>query len=270
MPLFFRHISSYSIMQLLQRLLLPIESTPPPIELNRESITSENASVSRICDWIDHDATVDYLLKKITAPSVDMNSEKHLDEISHCTEILISLLQSTVSPLEKLLSPAIFPQILHPISQIPTPYIPKESKLTYVLHIIEAMLLQLGGYGMHSKPSQKMKVSIIPFLSSMLLSLEQILVHPSTKKWKIENQLKRSVSQCGIPRFRAVRVLEALVLLGEERIDEVFVLQNERGVKDNILGIVCDLFWEMEWCSGVHQSVANMVVHSKFQLFKRI
>lgn len=71
--------------------------------------------------------------------------------------------------------------------------------------------------------------------------------------------MRTTISRCGQPRWRGVRVLEALVLLGEEEIDRVMV--SEENGSGDIIGMACDLFWEMEWCSGLHQSVANMVVH---------
>ena len=215
----------------------------------------------RINSWINDDETFNLLLQQIVSPTFNENS-KSLDEVTHCAEILISLLQSSSSPLERLLDSDRFCQILFPLTQIPDPFTPNESRLTHVLHLLEAMLLQLGGYGMHSVPSKQLKLSIITFLPKIIKVLRNILIHPSTKNWKMENQLKLTISQCGVPRLRAVRVLEALVLLGEEEIDEVLVAkENGRG---DIIGLACDLFWEMEWCSGLHQSVANMIVHGKY------
>lgn len=99
----------------------------------------------------------------------------------------------------------------------------------------------------------------MPSLPKIIELLRCILDHPEAKTWKRQCQLKWEMSICGIPRLRCVRVLEALVLLGEEEIDEILTAE-DNGAGD-IIGLACDLLWEMEWCSGLHQSVANMIVH---------
>jgi len=215
--------------------------------------------------WMNNEETLTMLLQQIVS-STETETPKSFDEVTHSTEILIALLQSSHSPLERLLKPAIFSQILSSLTNIPEPYKPNESRLTHVLHILEGILLQLGGYGMHNRSTKELKLLIIPYLPQIIKALREILTHPSTQSWKMTSQMKKEIAQCGVPRLRGVRVLEALILLGEEEIDEV-LMSKENGGGD-LIKIACDLFWEMEWCSGLHQSIANMIVHGKFNLRK--
>ena len=260
LPLFFKHISSYSVSQILQRLLVPADNDSN--KFNGENIDLPiSTPTPKMYPWIDDDSTLNLLLQHtILSPTSDSNL-KQLDEIAHCTEILIALLQSSNSPLERLIAPGIMSKILSTFKEIPESFTPNESHLTHVLHLLEAMLLQLGGFGMHNHPTKEIKLTILPFVPQIIESLRNVLYHPATKTWKLESQMKYDIPQVGIPRLRGIRVLEALVLLGEEEIDEI-LLSNENGAGD-IIGLSCDLLWEMEWCSGLHQSIANMIVHGE-------
>lgn len=104
---------------------------------------------------------------------------------------------------------------------------------------------------------------LISDLGTMLLHLPLLLErlygllhHPSTKTWVSPMQFSPSNPQqlLGNSRLRIVRVLESLVLLGDPDVDS-------RLVQSDCLETCLDFFWEFQWCSMLHQSVANLLVH---------
>lgn len=98
--------------------------------------------------------------------------------------------------------------------------------------------------------------SMLDHLPRLLEALSSLLRHPSTKSWTSPTQFSRSLPQqlLGNSRLRIVRVLESLVLLGDPDIDSKLV-------QSDCLEICLDFFWEFQWCSMLHQSVANLLVH---------
>ena len=99
-------------------------------------------------------------------------------------------------------------------------------------------------------------VALKQHLPSLLENLSSLLVHPETKNWEIVTQYTHNQPRpiLGIVRLRIIRLLEALVLLGDPMTD--LLLQ-----QSICLEITLDLFWKFEWCSMLHQSVANFLVH---------
>jgi hypothetical protein len=100
--------------------------------------------------------------------------------------------------------------------------------------------------------------TMLEHLPRLLDNLAKLLRHPSTMtmQWKSPMQFCRGEPQqlLGTSRLRIVRVLEAMVLLGDPDVDS-FLVQSD------CLEICLDLFWEFQWCSMLHQSVANLLVH---------
>lgn len=98
--------------------------------------------------------------------------------------------------------------------------------------------------------------SLVAILPNLLDALATLLRHPSTKKWTSPMQYSKTEPQqlLGNSRLRIVRVLESLVLLGDQFIDSKLV-------ESSCLEICLELFWEFPWCSMLHQSVANLLVH---------
>ena len=173
--------------------------------------------------------------------------------------------------------------------------VPHDSKMTYAIMMLESLVLQLGGYGAagteggaldttraessqtnlseigpHTPPPlASMTVDSLPpdaskadtlnlgsHLPTLLNELSSLLTHPVTKTWLAPAQYTQGEPRplLGTSRLRILRLVEALVLLGDASVD--FDLQHS-----NILKHCIDLFWEFEWCSMLHQSVANFVVH---------
>jgi hypothetical protein len=93
-------------------------------------------------------------------------------------------------------------------------------------------------------------------LPEMLDGFARLLRHPSTESWTscMQFSTTQPVQLLGTSRLRIVRVLESLVLLGDPNVDSVLV-------QSDCLKTCLELFWEFPWCSMLHQSVANLLVH---------
>lgn len=98
--------------------------------------------------------------------------------------------------------------------------------------------------------------SLLEHLPRLLDNLSSLLRHPSTKTWASPTQFSKSEPQqlLGNSRLRIVRVLESLVLLGDPDVDSKLV-------QSDCLELCLDFFWQFQWCSMLHQSVANLLVH---------
>jgi len=93
------------------------------------------------------------------------------------------------------------------------------------------------------------------YLPNLLKSLSHLLRHPNTITWKTPVQYSSQPNiMLGTSRLRIVRLLESLVLLGNKDVDHILC-------QSNALEICLELFWEFAWCSMLHQSVANLLVH---------
>lgn len=98
--------------------------------------------------------------------------------------------------------------------------------------------------------------ALLGHLPMLLDALSLLLQHPSTEEWKTPTQYSKDVPQpmLGSSRLRIVRVLESLVLLGDPDVDSKLV-------ESDCLEVCLNLFWDFQWCSMLHQSVANLLVH---------
>lgn len=195
-------------------------------------------------------------------------------------QILSKLIQSACGSDDSNLSP-------------PATFKIHESTMTTAMNVLEIFILQLGGYGTipteqqedehevvendsdsnsdskmvkatvsnsnHEEKSEQMKLEVaqhlIPYLPSFLACLGQLLTHPDTVKWTSPCQFS-NVEQpmLGSSRLRIVRLIESLVLLSIREVDLLLC-------GSDCLQICLDLFWAFPWCSMLHQSVANLLVH---------
>jgi len=99
--------------------------------------------------------------------------------------------------------------------------------------------------------------TLIKHLPTMMSSLSNLLIYPGAEQWISPMQFSKTKSQniLGSSRLRIVRLLESLVLLGNEQIDSLLC-------ESSCLEVCLDLFWKFQWCSMLHQSVANLLVHA--------
>ena len=149
------------------------------------------------------------------------------------------------------------------------------------MNVLESLILQLGGYGSvgtisllpteengegqdgqptgeQPPPPQFADLkSLLVHIPSLLRSLSILLQHPSCETWRSPMQFSKPPDPqllLGMSRLRIVRLLESLVLLGESNVDALLC-------QSDCLEICLDLFWKFQWCSMLHQSVANLLVH---------
>jgi len=98
--------------------------------------------------------------------------------------------------------------------------------------------------------------TLIRHLPELLFSLGNLLLYSEAENWVSPTQFSKTKPQhlLGFSRLRIVRLLESLVLLGNQNIDSVLC-------ESSCLETCLDLFWKFQWCSMLHQSVANLLVH---------
>ena len=172
-------------------------------------------------------------------------------------------------------------------------FVSHESIMTCAITVLESLVLQLGGYGAvaaisgsnNSPQGGKTKSyttteydmalhddvstptvtptestantsTLLRHMTPLLARLSELLIHPLTQTWlelaQYSNGQKRLL--LGASRLRILRLIESLVLLGNHDVDLVLL-------DSDCLEKCLDLFWQFEWCSMLHQSVANMLVH---------
>jgi len=214
--------------------------------------------------------------------------EESLSCSQHASEVLITIIQN--SPLDSpvMISLSSNPSIQRIIDLICSPntdnFTAHESILTCAITVLENLVLQLGGYGavastqtttsdnnrastgesnqeagQNRQPNMEAVAelsTLLQHLPALLTQLSTLLTHPITETWTIPAQYSNSQPRVilGTSRLKILRLLESLVLLGDSSID--LVLENS-----DCLEKCLDLFWQFEWCSMLHQSAANLLVH---------
>mmetsp|Transcript_5487 Transcript_5487/g.8188 ORF Transcript_5487/g.8188 Transcript_5487/m.8188 type:complete len:1533 (-) Transcript_5487:580-5178(-) len=334
MDAFFRHLHSHSIMQIVQRLLLPPltgsnnseadednengnqnsndfmgnNEVDNDIIVEDEDDEDDNQSYLIKCNWSESSYAIELLLSRLEGSSLDTRThyfnkidrqEAILNSSQHASEILITMIQNsplTSSIMLRLTSEPAFNRVVNATCSIcqnhengkeeKEHFSMHESTMTCAMNVLESLVLQLGGYGAvgsgveeeemegegcntnigkqqpnkeYSSPTVEIATSLalIEQLPNLLQNLSYLLTHPSTTKWLNSTQYSRNDElqpQLGTSRLRIVRLLESLVLLGDVGVDEIVA-------QSNCLELCLDLFWNFEWCSMLHQSVANLLVH---------
>jgi hypothetical protein len=296
LPSTLQHVYSYSIMQIAQWLLLPHRPTPSKDESKDDDdeddllITEENNNVTGEikCEWSQSSQALDLLLGSlfgIDSTATEAEQERCLDLSLNTAAIMITMIQNSMLssvPMLYLTSTPILEKLIHAATTLrPQDYFSShESLLTSAMSVLEILILQLGGYGAvgtmslvnedanqqseggtgdkaesGAKPlisDMKNMIDLLPFL---LDSMDYLLKHPSTDEWKSVTQYEvEPQPMLGKSRLRIVRVIEALVLLGDPDVDAQLV-------QSDCLETCLNLFWDFQWCSMLHQSVANLLVH---------
>jgi len=91
-------------------------------------------------------------------------------------------------------------------------------------------------------------------LKTMLQIDEPTRNNNKSATWQIAAQMGTRHRMLGAARLRIVRFVESLVLLSQPDLDLMLI-------ESGILEVALDLFLKFEWCSMLHQSVANLLVH---------
>ena len=192
--------------------------------------------------------------------------------------------------IDLIMSP---PPLSSSSEEIGPEFVSHESIMTCGITVLESLVLQLGGYGavaaisgsnnstqvgkkksyttteydmaLHDDVSSPTVTSteisantstLLRHMTALLARLSELLIHPLTQTWvelaQYSNGQKRNL--LGASRLRILRLIESLVLLGNHDVDLALL-------DSDCLEKCLDLFWQFEWCSMLHQSVANMLVH---------
>jgi hypothetical protein len=313
MKAMFKHLYSHSIMQIVQRLLLP----QPPLPIRDEDDDEEGEQLyadamegadmdgmgAFRCNWSESSVALELLLDCLIGSAslqteLEGDEERYLSLCQNASEVLITIIQNSplTSPtLNTLTTDPIMEKLIIAGSAIADgeEFSAHDSKLTCTMNVLESLILQLGGYGSVgtvmmpedeedeegddgqqegvevqdgeeaklARPPRQQEVyatsdTLIKHLSVMLSNLCKLLLHPSAEKWVSPMQFSKTEPQklLGSSRLRIVRLLESLVLLGDPSVDALLC-------ESNCLEICLDLFWKFQWCSMLHQSVANLLVH---------
>ncbi|KAG7355772.1 SIT4 phosphatase-associated protein [Nitzschia inconspicua] len=319
MAAMFKHLYSHSIMQIVQRLLLPQQPLPPKSEQQEEGEdlfmdSMEGADIDGLgsfrCDWSQSQKALEMLLNCLIgddiAPQIDQDEEKKLSLYQNASEVLITIIQNS-----QLTSPTLYALTADPVLERLVVaatatengiFSNHDSRLTCAMNVLESLILQLGGYGSvgtmpfpeEDEGDLDMGVSEVPtsggdeepaaeaapvfkpgapepsgteelfattetlilHLPEMLSSLSGLLQYRGADEWVSPMQFSKSQPQkiLGSSRLRIVRLLESLVLLGDPNVDAILC-------SSDCLEVCLDLFWKFQWCSMLHQSVANLLVH---------
>jgi hypothetical protein len=270
-----KHLYSHSIMQIVQRMLMPSGNT-------MEEDDEENRTFR--CRWSESPQSIDLLLNSLLRDG-STDEDDSLDESQNASEVLMTLIQNsplTSRHLVNLTTHPVLDRVVDAASVVDENQTlsPHESKLTSAMNVLESLILQLGGYGtvitmgvasqnkspeddndsldlaQHQAANLAKTDTLIELLPALLERLCGLLRHESTKSWTSPMQFAHHEPQAllGMSRLKVVRLLESLVLLGHSDVDRILC-------ESEALEICLDLFWEFSWCSMLHQSVANLLVH---------
>lgn len=332
MSAMFKHLYSHSLMQIVQRLLLP-QPPAPPTKLEGEEgketnecedlfqDTLEGADIDPIdsfrCNWSESEVALQMVLECLVGESSnkltteDGDEQRNLDLYQNASEILLTIIQNsplTSSTMRTLTTDPCLGKLISVATCIEegSEFSRHDSRLTCAMNVLESLILQLGGYGSvgtmiyegegegvfdsvtgELTPDEQKNVSedlggtsqnstttsdqqqvlspknyatpetLLKHLPAMMSSLNNLLTYPGAEKWKSPMQFSKVNAQSilGSSRLRIVRLLESLVLLGNTSIDSLLC-------ESSCLEVCLDLFWKFQWCSMLHQSVANLLVHA--------
>ncbi|KAI2508496.1 hypothetical protein MHU86_5895 [Fragilaria crotonensis] len=270
-----KHLYSQSILQVVQRLMMPrLNSIPSNNEGDESSAKindddeddDEDAASLRLfrSRWPESSEGIDLLMASLLkAGGNEQDYELNLAESQNASEVLITMIQNSplISPvLLRLTQEPMLPQIMEAAST-GDHFSPHDNSLTCAMNVLESLILQLGGYGSVNTDDNGGQIPaanadvLIQHLPTLLQRLKGLLRHESTKEWVSPMQFSPDPQPIlGTSRLRIIRLVESLVLLGNVHVDELLC-------ESEILQVCLDLFWEFEWNSMLHQSVANLLVH---------
>ena len=286
-----KHMYSHSILQVVQRLMIPQQANPNGAaddgteSGDNEAWRAGDDDLQFRCTWSDSSEAVDLLLSGLMGREHgDSNNDGlpvlegalRVAEAQNASEVLITIIQK--SPLQSpilitLTNDPVLSRIIDGATTLKDgeDFSRHDSTLTFGMNVLESLVLQLGGYGLvapmgdeeadldengEAKTELATTVTLSQHLPKLLSSLSTFLCHPSVKSWTSPMQFAPLESQAilGTSRLRIVRLIESLVLLGNPAVDDILC-------QANCLDACLDLFWEFEWNSMLHQSVANLLVH---------
>jgi hypothetical protein len=291
------HLYSHSIMQIVQRLVMP----PPSSFLHQNEQEEEegdddddNGPCFFSCGWSELPESIDLLLHSLFIQNDDNNDDNNVlfYKSKSASQILIAVIQNSSLTSRTMVALTTDP-ILGKLCKTTYTLEPgqefsrHDSSLTTAMNVLESIVLQLGGYGSvgtaldtsqddqdesppaaminHEEQNESIEMSpaepqvanahtLLHHLPNLLQGLSELLQHPATKTWTSPMQFSKSEPLLGMSRLAIVRLVESLVLLANPHVDAVLC-------QSDCLEICLNLFWTFSWCSMLHQSVANLLVH---------
>ncbi|CAJ1917836.1 unnamed protein product [Cylindrotheca closterium] len=291
-----KHLYSHSLMQIVQRLLLPQPPLPekdedgnPIDDLYGDPLDMTDMDGMDLfrCTWPESDFALELLLDSLVGTEDEVavtkdpeSEERQLNQYLNASEVLITIIQNSplTSPTLKVLTTdPVLKRLIIAASSVKEggTFSPHDSRVTCAMNVLESLILQLGGYGSvglmfpeeeeegqegftDQEPQYDMATTetLIEHLPMLLSNLAILLEYPESDIWVSPMQFAKTEPQklLGSSRLRIVRLLESLVLLGDPGVDALLC-------SSNCMEICLDLFWMFQWCSMLHQSVANLLVH---------
>ena len=172
----FKHLYSHSLMQIVQRLLLPQPPAPPTKPEGEEgkdatnecedlfSDTLEGAEMDPLdcfrCNWSESEMALKMVMEcilgeesnKATTQNGDDEEERNLDLYQNASEILITIIQNsplTSVTMRTLTTDPNLGRLITVATQVEegSEFSRHDSRLTCAMNILESLILQLGGYG---------------------------------------------------------------------------------------------------------------------------
>ena len=284
---FAAHVGSYSVMSLVKRMMTPRVEDEDGDDDICDGVDDGQAwqigpgcmSPSMKCDWSKSPTCVSAILSAASSPS---------SSVAYCVnacDLVIAVVQHlrlddhllikisseggeerARSPLSQIIEMS-FPS--PPISEALTRY---DTKMSSGLGVLEAVLLQLGGYGCVSPlddggaqgedgdRQQPREIATCEGIVRIIRESGKLQVAVEAmegdrgEEWTQVNQEGETVPVFGITRLKLVRVIEAMVILESPEMDDLLS-------SSAIIASCVRAFFKFSWCSLLHQSVANMLVH---------
>lgn len=162
MKAMFQHLYAHSIMQIVQRLMLPQQPIPKEKENEGELCLEAmdgmdmDAFGSFRCNWSESEVALHLLLQCLidtsSYPEIQQDEERQLSMHQNASEVLITIIQNsplTAPILRTLTTDPVLDKLIQAATQIDegTSFSPHDSRLTCSMNVLESLILQLGGYG---------------------------------------------------------------------------------------------------------------------------
>jgi hypothetical protein len=254
---FLHHIKSYSIMQIVQRLLLP--HIPFHSEAADKEEDNSQVQEQQQCQWSYHFETCQSLV------SMMVSSTDH-DIINHISDLLITILQLSPADAPILHKFMCSPEMLLMLwgalygSQSSDSTQTSEIAAVSVLECLLSRLYETAATAIYDDSGQVLLQTIKSSFQNILAGVKNCLPHikssidvSTTSEVTILNQNKENVAVLGQLNFFYTKLIEGLLRLGDEDVD---ICLCESGILNSII----DLMFKFKNHSMLHLSVQRILL----------
>jgi hypothetical protein len=273
---FLDHIDNYSVMQVVQRLLLP--HIPFAMAAADAEPLSAQEKEQLTCHWSYAPDTCRMLCDRMLLPVANS------DVPAHIADLLITVLQLSAPDADFLTNlcdstclSALVSAIVAPgsdavigVSDTPSPAVARSLASVSVLESLVSKLCEVVGpldaAGLELPPEQvteaeeiiqrntaRLVVHMVPVLSLVADQLRALTKTTSTDSGTMQMQDKREVPRLGHRALQLVKLLESLIRIDDARIDAVLI-------SSKALDACIDLIFIYEMNSLLHLSVQRLLV----------